>query len=148
MKLLPCLTCRWLGGVCLQYGVERRLRNIHPRLLIPKLLPPKTIEPSGWRLAERLPYLIFQPPRHARNRRWIHRPTYLCKRANLALDAALDEGRVVTPDMVVGSKLHLDRVGTPFDGDGYYVVHVAHTYDLSSGFRTHFEAQRATVNEA
>jgi phage protein D len=53
-----------------------------------------------------------------------------------------------SPDMTVGSRLKLDRVGTPFNGDGYYVVHVSHTYDLSAGFRTHFEAERATVNEA
>lgn len=53
-----------------------------------------------------------------------------------------------TPDMVVGSRLHLDRVGAPFDGDGYYAVRVCHTYDLASGHRTHFEAQRATVNQA
>jgi phage protein D len=53
-----------------------------------------------------------------------------------------------TPDMVVGSRLNLDRVGKPFDGDGYYVVRVCHTYDLDSGYRTHFEAQRATINGA
>jgi uncharacterized protein len=53
-----------------------------------------------------------------------------------------------TPDMVVGSRLSLDRVGTPFNGDGYYAVRVCHTYDLASGHRTHFEAQRATINQA
>ena len=53
-----------------------------------------------------------------------------------------------TPDMVVGSTLNLNRVGAPFEGDGYYVVHVAHTYDLTNGYRTHFEAQRPTVNQA
>jgi uncharacterized protein len=53
-----------------------------------------------------------------------------------------------SPDMVVGSTLHLDRVGAPFNGDGYYVTRVSHTYDLTSGHRTHFEAERATVNEA
>lgn len=52
-----------------------------------------------------------------------------------------------SPDLIVGSKVNLDRVGTPFSGDGYYVVRVAHTYDLNSGYRTHFEAQRATINE-
>jgi phage protein D len=51
-----------------------------------------------------------------------------------------------TPDMIVGSKLKLDRVGKPFDGDGYYAVRVCHTYDLELGHRTHFEAQRATIN--
>ena len=50
-------------------------------------------------------------------------------------------------DMVVGSKLTLDRVGAPFNGDGYYVTRVCHTYDLDDGYRTHFEAERPTVNE-
>lgn len=53
-----------------------------------------------------------------------------------------------TPDMVVGSTLTLVAVGAPFDGDGYYVVRVCHTYDLTHGHRTHFEAQRASLNEA
>ena len=53
-----------------------------------------------------------------------------------------------TPDMVIGSKLHLDRVGAPFTGSGYYVTRVHHSYDRGNGFRTHFEAERATVNEA
>lgn len=48
--------------------------------------------------------------------------------------------------MVVGSRLTLQRVGAPFDGDGYYVTRVRHCYDLASGFRTHFEAERATIN--
>jgi len=52
-----------------------------------------------------------------------------------------------TADMVVGSRLTLDRVGPPFNGDGYYVTRLRHTYDLASGHRTHFEAERATVNE-
>ena len=53
-----------------------------------------------------------------------------------------------TPDMVVGSRLTLRRVGVPFNGDGYCAVRVCHTYDLSHGHRTHFEAQRATINTA
>jgi len=51
-----------------------------------------------------------------------------------------------TPDMIVGSRLNLSRVGKPFEGDGYYVVRVRHTYDLEHGFVTHFEAQRPTIN--
>lgn len=50
-------------------------------------------------------------------------------------------------DMVVGSRLTLERAGRPFDGRGYYVTHVCHTYDLRDGFRTHFEAERATIQE-
>jgi hypothetical protein len=50
--------------------------------------------------------------------------------------------------MVVGSTLTLERAGAPFSGDGYYVTSVRHTYDLTSGFRTHFHAERATIEEA
>ena len=53
-----------------------------------------------------------------------------------------------TPDMVVGSRLQLQRVGPPFEGDGYYVTRVRHTYDLIRGLRTCFDAERSTVNKA
>lgn len=53
-----------------------------------------------------------------------------------------------TPEMNVGSTLNLERVGTPFEGGGYYVVGVRHTYDLSCGYRTSFEAQRGAVEVA
>ena len=50
------------------------------------------------------------------------------------------------PDMVVGSKLTLERVGAPFDGDGYYVTRVSpHATTCTHGHRTHFEAERATI---
>lgn len=54
-----------------------------------------------------------------------------------------------TPDMVVGSRLALERVGPPFSGGGYYVTRVHHSYDRTPGhgLRTHFEAERPTVNE-
>jgi phage protein D len=52
-----------------------------------------------------------------------------------------------SPDLIVGSRVTLDRVGAPFDGGGYYVTQVAHAYDLQSGHRTMFRAERATVNE-
>jgi phage protein D len=50
-------------------------------------------------------------------------------------------------DMTVGSRLTLERVGVPFAGSGYYVTRVCHSYDLHNGFRTHFEAERATLQE-
>lgn len=53
-----------------------------------------------------------------------------------------------TPDLMVGSRLTLEGVGSPFHGAGYYVVRVCHTYDHEQGHRTHFEAQRATINGA
>jgi phage protein D len=52
-----------------------------------------------------------------------------------------------SPDMVVGSRLRLELVGAPFDGEGYYVTKVTHTFDHRHGFRTCFEAERATLNE-
>lgn len=52
-----------------------------------------------------------------------------------------------TPDLVVGSKVKLDRVGGPFNGSGYYVTRVHHSYDRTDGFRTRFEAERATLTE-
>ena len=50
-------------------------------------------------------------------------------------------------EMVVGSKVTLEGTGHPFEGSGYYVTRVCHTYDQQNGFRTHFEAERATVQE-
>lgn len=52
-----------------------------------------------------------------------------------------------TPDMTVGSRVTLERVGSPFNGSGYYVTRVCHTYDLQHGHRTHFAAERATIQE-
>lgn len=53
-----------------------------------------------------------------------------------------------TPQLAVGSQLRLELVGAPFEGDGYYVTQVTHTYDNVRGLRTSFEAERATLNEA
>ncbi len=50
-------------------------------------------------------------------------------------------------EMVVGSKVTLDRTGAPFDGPGYYVTRIRHTYDLVNGLRTHFDAERPTLQE-
>lgn len=50
-------------------------------------------------------------------------------------------------EMVVGSRLTLEQVGRPFDGEGYYVTRLRHTFDLVKGFRTRFDAERATINE-
>jgi len=51
-----------------------------------------------------------------------------------------------SPEMVVGSRLTLNGVGGPFEGDGWYVTRLCHTWDLEEGFRTRFEAERAKVN--
>ncbi len=53
-----------------------------------------------------------------------------------------------TPDLVVGSKVTLERCGAPFDGAGYYTTLVRHRYDLTNGYRTYFEAERPTIQGA
>ena len=50
-----------------------------------------------------------------------------------------------TPELVVGSRVTLARCGRPFDGPGYYVSRVQHTFDQAKGHRTLFTAERATV---
>jgi uncharacterized protein len=50
-----------------------------------------------------------------------------------------------SPDMMVGSHARIEGIGTPFEGDGYYVTRMRHTYDLTHGHRTYFEAERPTV---
>ena len=51
-----------------------------------------------------------------------------------------------TPELVVASRVTLARCGRPFDGPDYYVTRVHHVFDLTRGFHTHFDAERATVN--
>lgn len=48
-------------------------------------------------------------------------------------------------DLRVGSRLRLERVSPLFEGDGYYVTRTSHRYALDSGYRTHFEAERAWI---
>ncbi|MFO7567694.1 MAG: contractile injection system protein, VgrG/Pvc8 family [Enhygromyxa sp.] len=49
------------------------------------------------------------------------------------------------PNMVIGSRLTLERIGKPFEGPGWYVTELCHTYDRELGFRTRFDAERATL---
>lgn len=53
-----------------------------------------------------------------------------------------------TPDLVPGAHLDLRRVGRPFEGDGYRVVHARHRYDLATGYRTGFRAERPEVRSS
>lgn len=51
------------------------------------------------------------------------------------------------PDLIVGGQLKLERMGSVFDGEGYYVTQVKHTYDLHNGHRTQFNAEKASVGD-
>lgn len=50
------------------------------------------------------------------------------------------------PDLVVGSKVTLERVGGAFEGAPYHVTRVCHSYDLNGAHRTAFEGERATLS--
>jgi len=52
-----------------------------------------------------------------------------------------------TPELAVGSNLTLERVAAPYNGGGYYATYVRHAYDLAAGHRTHFRAERPTMNQ-
>lgn len=52
------------------------------------------------------------------------------------------------PDVQVGCRLDLRRVGRPFTGCDYYVTRVCHTWHPTQGHRTAFEAERAVISEA
>lgn len=52
-----------------------------------------------------------------------------------------------TPHMTVGSRLSLDHVGAPFEGEGYTVTEICHSYDRNLGFRTRFDAERSTIRQ-
>ena len=45
----------------------------------------------------------------------------------------------------VGARLRLERVSPMFEGDDYYVTRVCHQFDVTNGYRTHFEAERPWI---
>ena len=51
------------------------------------------------------------------------------------------------PRLRVGRTVSLSGLGSLFDGD-YYVVRARHTYDLTSGYRTEFDVERAGLGPA
>ncbi len=50
-----------------------------------------------------------------------------------------------SPDLVVGSSVTLQGVGPMFGGGRYRVTQLVHTYDLTNGHRTDFEAERPNL---
>ena len=49
------------------------------------------------------------------------------------------------PDLIVGTEIELQDVGAPFEGGGYHVTRMCHTYDLRLGHRTRFDAERGWI---
>ena len=93
---------------------------------------------------ERISYRVRQAPQNAEDARHWARAEMLRRARSFVSVVATTRG---SPDLVVGSRVTLERVGRTFDGPGYYVTRVCHTYDLKDGHRTGFEAERATVND-
>lgn len=93
---------------------------------------------------ERISYLVREAPlTTAEARDWAH-AEMLRRSRGFVTAIGMTRG---SPDMIVGSKLTFERAGHPFDGAGYYATSVRHTYDLKNGHRTHFVAERATIQE-
>jgi phage protein D len=96
-------------------------------------------------LGERVTYRVREAPLNSGEASSWARAEMLRRGRRFVTVAGTTRG---TPDLEVGSQLTLQRVGAPFEGAGYYVTRIRHTYDLTNGLRTHFDAERATVNEA
>jgi uncharacterized protein len=92
---------------------------------------------------ERVSYRVREAPLKANEASERARAEMLRRARSFVTVVATTRG---SADMVVGSKLTLEGTGRPFEGSGYYVTRICHTYD-TTGFRTHFEAERATVQE-
>jgi uncharacterized protein len=92
---------------------------------------------------ERVSYRVREAPLKANEATERARSEMLRRARSFVTVVATTRG---SADMVVGSKLTLEGTGRPFEGSGYYVTRICHTYD-ATGFRTHFEAERATVQE-
>lgn len=49
------------------------------------------------------------------------------------------------PSMNVGTRVELQYLGAPFNGSGYYVTKICHSYDRQRGLRTEFDAERPFI---
>lgn len=94
---------------------------------------------------ERASMLVRRVPLEAGEARAWSRAELLRRARSFVNASGLTRG---TPDLVVGSRVTLDGVGGPFNGGGYYVTHVRHTFDQQNGHRTAFNAERATLSES
>jgi phage protein D len=92
---------------------------------------------------ERVSYRVRESPLVAGEARGWARAEMLRRARGFVRVHGVTDG---SAEMTVGSRLRLEGVGPSFEGGGYWVTEVRHTYDLQEGFRTRFAAERATVN--
>jgi phage protein D len=110
-----------------------------------------TGEATGGRTGPSIAAKVFHDPRLTRSRRdapvsdtaEAYAKAEMLRRARGFV--TVDGTTAGTPDLVPGAHLDLRRVGRPFEGDGYRVVHARHNYDPSIGYRTAFRAERPEV---
>lgn len=96
-------------------------------------------------LGERVSYRVREAPLTGEEAREWAKAEMLRRGRGFVKVAGVARGQI---DMIVGSTVSLQDVGAPFEGGGYYVTRVCHTYrPHPPGFRTHFEAERATIND-
>jgi len=96
-------------------------------------------------LGDRVSYRVREAPLTSEEAREWARAEMLRRARSFVRVSAVARGQA---DMIVGSLLSLERVGAPFEGGGYYVTRVCHTYrPQAPGFRTLFDAERATIND-
>jgi phage protein D len=94
---------------------------------------------------ERASYRVRDMPFADAEARAQARAALLCRGRRFVTACGVTLG---TPELTVGTVLEFERVGTLFEGDGYYVTRLSHVYDTEHGYRTHFEAERPWLGRA
>jgi phage protein D len=110
--------------------------------LLKKALEPKAGEQPGGK-ASMASFRVREAPQNTAEARAWARAEMLRRARRFVTATGMTRG---TPNLDVGSQLRLELVGAPFEGSGYYVTHVTHTYDNVRGLRTSFTAERPTLN--
>ncbi len=99
-------------------------------------------EVLGDALGERRSVRTREVPTTARQARgWAEAEMLRRSRSFVTLDGVT----AGTPELSVGTRVALDRAGTPFSGPGYYTTWVQHSFEPATGSRTRFSAERPTV---
>lgn len=89
---------------------------------------------------ERVSYRVREVPQQDSQATALARAALLARARRFVSVTGVADGSTA---IHVGSLLRLERVSPLFEGDGFYVTRVRHQFDLETGHRTHFEAERA-----
>lgn len=94
---------------------------------------------------ERISHRVREVPLQGEQARAWAKAALLARARRFVRAVGVAEGHT---GLQVGSQLRLERVTPLFEGDGYYVTRVKHQFDLTCGYRTHFEAERPWIGQA